>query len=126
MAYNKVIIQGNLVRDVELKKTQSGNSVAVFTVAVGSRYKAKDGSVKEEVAFIDVESWGKQAEVIAEYFNRGSQILIDGRLKQDSWEKDGQKHTKLKVSLESFSFVGSPKKESEEKSSNKEDDEIPY
>ena len=126
MAYNKVIIQGNLVRDVELKKTQSGNSVAVFTVAVGSRYKAKDGSVKEEVAFIDVESWGKQAEVIAEYFNRGSQILIDGRLKQDSWEKDGQKHTKLKVSLESFSFVGSPKKESEEKSINKEADEIPY
>lgn len=126
MAYNKVILQGNLVRDIELKQTQSGNSVAVFTIAVGSRYKAKDGSTKEEVAFIDVESWGKQAEVIAEYFKRGSQILVDGRLKQDSWEKDGQKHTKIKVALESFSFVGSPKKDGDEKSGKQDDDEIPY
>lgn len=121
MAYNKTIIQGNLVRDVELKATQSGKSVCQFSVAVSTRFKAADGTQKEEVLFIDVEAWGQQATTIAKFFQKGSPILVDGRLKQESWEKDGEKRSKIKLVLENFTFVGN-----KQEADKKEEDEIPY
>ena len=105
---NKVILMGNLTRDVELKFLQSGTAVANFGLAMNERWKdAATGEDKENVTFVEVEAWNRQAEVINEYFVKGSQILIEGSLKFESWEaQDGTKRNRLKVRLQRFEFVG--------------------
>jgi single-strand DNA-binding protein len=106
--FNKVIIAGNLTRDPELRYTPKGTAVAKITLAVNRVYTAGEGGEKkEEVSFIDVEAWGRQAEVIGQYMKKGRPFLVEGRLKQDSWEDKNtkQKVSKLKVVLESFSFI---------------------
>ncbi|RLS88329.1 MAG: single-stranded DNA-binding protein [Planctomycetota bacterium] len=105
-SYNKVILMGNLTRDVQLKHTAS-QAVADISIAVNRKFKTKDGQEREEVTYVDCECWGPRAEVIAKFFSKGKPIFIEGRLKLDSWEdKDGQKRSKLKVSIDSFEFVG--------------------
>ena len=105
-SYNKVILMGNLTRDVQLKHTAS-QAVADISIAVNRKFKTKDGQDREEVTYVDCECWGPRAEVIAKFFSKGKPIFIEGRLKLDSWEdKDGQKRSKLKVSIDSFEFVG--------------------
>src|SRR5580692_4326280 len=109
-SFNKVIIAGNLTRDPELRYTPKGTAVARITLAVNRVYTAGEGGEKkEEVSFIDVDVWGRQAEVIAQYMKKGRPLLVEGRLKQDSWEDKNtkQKQSKLKVVLESFSFIDS-------------------
>ena len=107
-SFNKVILMGNLTRDPELRVTPKGTAVCQLGLAVNSTYKDKEGNTKEEVTFVDVDVFGRQAEVIAKYFTKGRPILIEGRLKLDSWEsKEGDKRSKLKVVLENFTFVGS-------------------
>lgn len=107
-SFNKVILMGNLTRDPELRVTPKGTAVCQIGLAVNSSYKDKDGNAREEVTFVDVDAFGRQAEVIAKYMNKGRPILIEGRLKLDSWEsKEGEKRSKLKVILDSFTFVGS-------------------
>jgi single-strand DNA-binding protein len=107
-SFNKVILMGNLTRDPELRVTPKGTAVCQIGLAVNSTYKDKEGNQKEEVTFIDVDVFGRQAEVIAKYMSKGRPILIEGRLKLDSWEsKEGEKRSKLKVVLENFQFVGS-------------------
>jgi single-strand DNA-binding protein len=97
---------GNLTRDVQLKHTAS-QAVADISIAVNRKFKTKDGQEREEVTYVDCECWGPRAEVIAKFFSKGKPIFIEGRLKLDSWEdKDGQKRSKLKVSIDSFEFVG--------------------
>jgi single-strand DNA-binding protein len=110
-SYNKVILLGNLVKDVELKTLQSGSVVGSSTLAVNNKYTTKSGEKKEEVSFIDIDLFGKTAETVAQYVKKGSPLLVDGRLKQEFWEKDGKKMGKLKVVVDSFQFVGSSKKE---------------
>jgi single-strand DNA-binding protein len=106
-SYNKCILLGNLTRDPETRVTPKGTTICQIGLAVNSSYKDKDGNAKEEVTYVDVDCFGKQAEVIAKYMTKGKPILIDGRLKLDSWQdKDGNKRTKLKVVLDSFTFVG--------------------
>lgn len=106
-SYNKVILLGNLTRDPELKQIPSGQSVANIGIAVNRRFKTKDGEDREETTFVDCEAWGRQAEVIAQYFQKGKPIFIDGRLKLDTWDdKDGKKQSKLRVVVEDFQFVG--------------------
>lgn len=105
-SYNKVIIMGRLTRDPELRVTPNGNSVCAFSVATSRKFKGADGSMREETTFIDIDSFGKQAEVIAKYFNKGKPIFVEGRLKLDQWESNGEKRSKLKVMLETFQFVG--------------------
>lgn len=106
---NKVILMGNLTRDVELKYTPGNQAVAKIGLAVNRRYTTGDGEKREETTFIDCESWGKQAEIMAKYLSKGRPVFIEGRLKLDSWQdkESGEKRSKLKVVIESFQFVDS-------------------
>ena len=108
-SFNKVILMGNLTRDPELRQTQSGTSVCRFSIAVNRSYNAQDGSSRDETCFVEIDCFGKSAENIAKFFSKGKPILVEGRLRQDSWEdkQTGQKRTKLMVVLERFEFVGS-------------------
>jgi single-strand DNA-binding protein len=105
--FNKVIIAGNLTRDPELRYTPKGTAVVKFGVAINRSWKSETGEKKEEVTFVDVDAWERQAEVIAQYFRKGRPILVEGRLQLDSWEDKTthEKKSKLKVRLESFSFI---------------------
>jgi len=108
--FNKVIIAGNLTRDPEMRYTPSGTAVAKLGLAVNRRWKdAQTNETKEEVTFVDVDAWGKQAELISQYLKKGRPILIEGRLKLDQWEDKTthQKQSKLKVHLETFTFLDS-------------------
>ena len=106
-SYNKVILMGNLTRDPELRATTKGTSVCQIGLAVNRTYRDSDGNNREDVTFVDIDAFGKQAEVVAKYMSKGRPILIEGRLHLDSWEsKTGEKRNKLKVILESFQFVG--------------------
>src|ERR1700684_4602969 len=111
--YNKVILIGNLTRDPELRYTPKGSAVAKIGLAVNRTWKNEAGESKEEVTFIDIEAWGRQAEVIAQYMRKGRPLLVEGRLKLDTWEDKNthQKQSKLKVILESFSFIDSNRSE---------------
>ncbi len=106
-SYNRVILLGNLTRDIEVRYLQSGMAVADIGLAVNDRRKGQNGEWIEEVTFVDVTLWGRTAEVAAEYLGKGSPIFIEGRLKLDQWEKEGQKHSKLKVTCERMQMVGS-------------------
>lgn len=107
-SYNKVILMGNLTRDPELRSLPSGMSVARIGIAVNRRYSGKDGEMKEEVTYVDVDAFGKQAETIAKYCVKGSGILVEGRLRLDQWDdrNTGEKRSKLGVVLEGFTFTG--------------------
>lgn len=108
-SFNKVIIAGNLTRDPELRYTPKGTAIARFTLAVNRVWKTETGETKEEVSFIDVDAFGRQAENIGKYMKKGRPLLVEGRLRQDSWEDKTtqQKRSKLMVVLESFSFIDS-------------------
>lgn len=108
MSYNKVILLGNLTRDPEVRVLPKGTSVCQFGIAVNRKFKDEAGNAKEEVTFVDIEAWAKTADIIAKYFTKGKPILLEGRLKLEQWEDKAtnQKRQKLKVVLESFSFVG--------------------
>lgn len=105
-SFNKVILVGNLTRDIELRYLQSGMAVADASIAVNDRKKSGEEWV-EETSFIDLTIWGKTAELAAEYTSKGSSILVEGRLKQETWENtDGQKRSKIKVVVEKLQFLG--------------------
>ncbi len=106
--YNKVLLMGNLTRDVELKYTPSNMAVANIGIAVNRKYKGNDGEMKEEVTFVDCEAWASTAENISKWFSKGKPIFLEGRLKLDQWQdKEGGNRTKLKVVVENFQFVDS-------------------
>jgi len=107
--FNKVIIAGNLTRDPELRYTPKGTAVARLTLAVNRTWKSETGESKEEVSFIDVDAWARQAEIIAQYMKKGRPLLVECRLKLDTWEDKTthQKQSKLKVVLEGFTFIDS-------------------
>ena len=105
-SYNRVILVGNLTRDVELKYTQGGTAVTEVGLAVNDRRKNPSGEWVEETTFVDVTLWARTAEVASEYLSKGSPILIEGRLRLDSWETDGQKRSKLCVTVERMQMLG--------------------
>jgi single-strand DNA-binding protein len=106
-SFNKVILMGNLTRDPQLRYLPSNMAVCDFGVAVNRRWRDKDGNQKEEVCFVDVAAWSRQAETINQYMTKGKPILIEGHLKLDSWTgQDGQKRSKLSVVVDNFQFVG--------------------
>jgi len=109
--YNKVILMGNLAQDPELKTTQYGKIVANFTIAVNRKWVGPEGQDSGEVSFIDCEIWGKQAQVVKDYFSKGRPIFLEGRLKQETWtNKDtNKKQSRLRVVVDSFNFVDSRK-----------------
>lgn len=108
-SFNKVIIAGNLTRDPELRYTPKGTAIAKITLAVNRTWKTETGESKEEVSFIDVDAFGRQAEVIGQFMKKGRPLLVEGRLKQDTWEDKNthQKQSKIKVVLEGFTFIDS-------------------
>ncbi|MEE2886914.1 MAG: single-stranded DNA-binding protein [Planctomycetota bacterium] len=107
--FNKVILLGNLTRDVELRYTQGGLAVAKFGMAVNRRSSNKDGETRESTCFVDMTAFGKQAEVLDQYVGKGSQLFTEGRLDFSTWEdkNGGGKRSKLEVIVENFQFVGS-------------------
>jgi single-strand DNA-binding protein len=107
--YNKVILVGNLTRDPELRRLPSDTSVVDFGLAVNRKWRSADGQQREDVCFIDCCAFGKQADTIKQYCSKGKQLLVEGRLHLDRWDgKDGQKHSKHKIMVENFQFVGAP------------------
>ncbi|MBI1189133.1 MAG: single-stranded DNA-binding protein [Tepidisphaera sp.] len=106
--FNKVTLLGNITRDIELKSIAGGQSVAKIGLALNRSFTTSSGEKRDEVTYVDCEAWGKQAEVMAKYLAKGRPVLIEGRLKLDSWEdKEGKKQSKLKVVVEEFVFVDS-------------------
>jgi single-strand DNA-binding protein len=104
--FNKVILMGNLTRDPEVRSLPSGQSVTSFGLAVNRTWRGADGNQQESVSYIDCVAWAKTGEIIAQYVQKGRPLLVSGRLEQRSWEKDGQKHSKIEVVVEDFNFVG--------------------
>jgi single-strand DNA-binding protein len=105
-SFNRVILMGNLTRDVELKYLQSGKAVAEVGVAVNDRRKTPSGEWVEETTFVEVTLWERTAEIAGEYLSKGSPIFIEGRLKLDTWETDGQKRSKMRVVCERMQLIG--------------------
>jgi single-strand DNA-binding protein len=110
-SYNKVLLMGNLTRDPEVRYTPKGTAVATIGVAVNRVWMTETGEKKEEVTFVDVDVWGRQAETIGQYLTKGRPIFIEGRLRLDQWDdkESGQKRSKLRVVCERFQFLGAPK-----------------
>ncbi|MAT72281.1 MAG: single-stranded DNA-binding protein [Planctomycetaceae bacterium] len=106
-SFNRVILVGNLTRDPELRYISSGTAVSEIGLAVNDRVKRGDQWV-DETTFVDVTLWARTAEVANEYLSKGSPVLIEGRLKLDQWEKDGQKRSKLRVVGEKMQMLGGP------------------
>jgi single-strand DNA-binding protein len=107
---NKVFLMGNLTRDPELRYTPGGTAVASFGIAVNRRWTGQNGEQREETLFIDVNAFGRQAEVISEYLSKGRGVFIEGRLKLDQWQdkETGANRSKHVVVVDSFQFIGGP------------------
>jgi single-strand DNA-binding protein len=107
--YNKVLLLGNLTRDVELRHTSGNQAVANIGLAVNRRFRGADGENREETTFVDCEAWGRTAETMSRYLSKGRPVFIEGRLRLDQWQdKEGNNRSKLKVVVENFQFVDSP------------------
>lgn len=105
-SFNKVMLMGNLTRDIELRHTSGNMAVANIGLAVNRRFKTQSGEQRDETTFIDCEAWGRTAEVMAQYLAKGRPVFIEGRLKLDSWQdQQGQNRSKLRVVVENFQFI---------------------
>ncbi|MBS7346659.1 MAG: single-stranded DNA-binding protein [Candidatus Sacchiramonaceae bacterium] len=107
MAFNKVILLGNLTADPELRTTPNGQNVTSFSLAINRTWNSANGERQEETSFINCTAWGKTGETIAKYVSRGRQLLVSGRLQQRTWQdKDtGKNRSAIDVVVEEFSFV---------------------
>jgi len=108
--FNKVILVGNLTRDPELRYTPKGTAVAKIGLAINRNWTSESGEKKEEVTFVDVDIFGRTAENVSQYMRKGRPILVEGRLKLDTWDdkQTGQKRSRLGVVAETVQFLGSP------------------
>jgi len=107
-SYNRVIIMGNLTRDPEYKQLSSGQAVCRLGVASNRNFKNRQtGTLTQEVCFVDVDVWGAQAESCNQYLQKGRGVLVEGRLKLDSWEQDGQKRSKHSIVADRVTFLSS-------------------
>ena len=106
-SFNKVILLGNVTRDPEVRYLSSGSAVTEIGLAVNNRRKGPNGEMIEETTFVDITFWSRDAEIIGEYVSKGSPLMVEGRLKLDTWEKDGKKNSKLRVVGERFVLLGS-------------------
>lgn len=110
-SFNKVILVGNLTRDPELRYTPKGMAIAKLGIAVNRVWTSESGEKKEETTFVDVDVFGRTAENVAQYLRKGSPLLVEGRLRLDTWEdkQTNQKRSKLSVVAEVVQFLGSPR-----------------
>ncbi len=107
VAINRVLLGGNLTRVPQVRFLANERAVANFGLAINRRFKGSDGQMKDEVTFVDIEAWGRTAELVGQYLTKGRACFVEGYLKLDSWEKDGQKHQKLKVVADNVQFLDS-------------------
>lgn len=105
-SFNQVVLMGNLTRDPELRQIPSGQSVCSFSLALNRSYKNSDGDWQEVTDFVDIVAWANLGERVAQYVTKGRPVLVNGRLQSRSWEKDGQKRTKLEVVASDVTFLG--------------------
>jgi single-strand DNA-binding protein len=105
-SFNQVTLMGNLTRDPELRTTPNGQSVCSFSLALNRSYKGADGNWQEATDFVDVVAWGPLGERVSQYLTKGRPALVSGRLQSSSWEKDGQKRTKVEVVANDVTFLG--------------------
>jgi single-strand DNA-binding protein len=107
--FNKVILAGNLTRDPELRYTPKGTAIARITLAINRKWTSEAGEQKEEVTFVDIDAFAKQAETIGQYLKKGRPLLVEGRLRYETWDdkQTGQKRSKLGVVLDNFQFLDS-------------------
>jgi single-strand DNA-binding protein len=105
-SFNQVILMGNLTRDPELRQTPNGQNVCSFSLALNRAYKGADGQWQEATDYVDIVAWGPLGERVAQYLNKGSQCLVNGRLQSRSWEQDGQKRSKVEVVAQDVTFLG--------------------
>ena len=105
--FNKVILIGNLTRDPELRYTPKGTAIAKIGLAINRTWKTETGESKEEVTFVDIDAFGRQAETLGQYMKKGRPIMIEGRLKLDTWDdkQTNQKRSRLGVVMETFQFL---------------------
>ena len=132
---NKVFLMGNLTRDPELRYVPSGAPVATFGMAVNRRYVMQSGEKKDEVCFVRVVVFGKQAESCSQHLSKGRLVFIEGRLQYRSWEQEGQKRSTLDIVADRVQFLGSPKAQGQEQEESTEhmkeietktDEEVPF
>jgi single-strand DNA-binding protein len=105
-SFNQVTLMGNLTRDPELRTTPNGQSVCSFSLALNRSYKGADGNWQEVTDYVDIVAWGPLGERVAQYLTKGRPALVSGRLQSSSWEKDGQKRTKVEVVANDVTFLG--------------------
>lgn len=122
---NKVFLAGNLTRDPEVRHTPSGMAVADLRLAINRKYRDKNGKDVEEVVYVSATVWGRQAETSGQYLSKGSPVLVEGRLKLDEWEKDGQKQSRLGVVAERVQFLSSGRGGSRSSANSEFDDAAP-
>jgi single-strand DNA-binding protein len=105
---NRVLLAGNLTRDPQMRFLANEKAVAEFGLAINRRYKAADGEMKEETTFVDVEAWGRTAELVGQYLTKGRGCFVEGRLKLDQWDdkQTGQKRSRLRVVADNVQFIG--------------------
>ncbi|HFQ62250.1 MAG TPA: single-stranded DNA-binding protein [Epsilonproteobacteria bacterium] len=105
--YNKIILAGNLTRDIEVRYTQSGAAIGNTAIATTRKFKSQTGEQKEETLFVDITFFGRTAEIANQYLRKGSKVLVDGRLKLDQWTaQDGSKRSKHSVTVENMTMLG--------------------
>lgn len=104
---NQVFLMGNLTRDPELRQTPNGQSVVSFSLALNRAYKGGDGEWQEATDFVNIVAWAQLAERVAQYLQKGSRCLVQGRLQSSSWEQEGQKRSKLEVIANDVTFLDS-------------------
>jgi len=109
--FNQVFLMGNLTRDPSLAYTPGKTAVVEFGLAVNRKWTKNDGSLAEEVSFVECQVFGKRAEVIDKYFEKGFPIFVQGRFKQERWEKDSTIHSRIRVIVENFEFIGGKQEE---------------
>lgn len=106
MSINKVFISGNITRDPQLRATSGGTSVLDFGVAVNERRKnPQSGEWEDRANFVDCAMFGKRAEAVEKFLSKGQKVAIEGKLRYSSWEKDGQKRSKLSVIVDEIEFM---------------------
>jgi len=106
--YNKVVLVGNLTRDVEIRYSQGGAAIGKVGIATSHRWKSQTGEQKEEVMFIDLTFFGRTAEIANQYLHKGSKVLIDGRLVLEQWTaQDGSKRSKHSITVETMKMLDS-------------------
>ena len=107
---NRVFLAGNLTRDPEIRYTQGGKAIADLNLAVNRRYKTSSGELKEDTCFVNIVAWERQAELAGEYLRKGSSVLIEGSLRLDQWEANGEKRSRLRVVADRIQFLDRLKK----------------